>query len=91
MPDPDERRAEVETITARPCECQGQCGTLHTGHTATCWKQPSFTVRHVAAPADPCAPVTVGAQLLSWCPTCYNAARRRGHAARRPAEPDALF
>lgn len=79
----------VTDIVTKRCGCTGQCGAAHTEGTkrtpAPCGKYPSFSTRHVAAPADPSDPVTVGATLLPWCPTCYPAALKRGQAARAEA------
>lgn len=80
---------KVAAIVALACGCTGQCGTPHTkGGKKTgspCGHLPSFHTRHVAAPADPSAPVVTGAVLLPWCPTCYTPALRLGRAARDQA------
>ena len=96
------RWATVMEAAGYRCQCTGNlCGSRHSTSGMRCKAEHDAQggrVRLIAAPLDlgltdvQAAAVPV-AQLRAWCPSCYQAARRRARAAYANAEtePDTLF
>ncbi|MER7172642.1 hypothetical protein [Streptomyces mesophilus] len=87
------------------CECTGQCGQPHAKSEGRCpHKHDGYIakrhgpVRLMAAPADPLmSPVAAAAlppaELMAWCPGCFNQTRNAARRSQRTelAPADALF
>ncbi|MFJ4036244.1 hypothetical protein [Streptomyces griseoluteus] len=80
------------------CQCAGECGNPHTKTEERCPREhDGYTSKHghrvrlMAAPADPCTPLTravtlPASDLRAWCPECHTAATRRTRAQATPAD-----
>lgn len=85
MPPPADR---LPDLLSAPCACTGQCGTPHLQ--GACGREPTFSTRNLAAPADPSARTAAGDALLTWCPSCYTPALKHGRERRAKEQQMAL-